>query len=128
MQISFSPLRTDMRLNLSRQGDTLVINGEPFDFSAIPEGATLPQAAVACDWLASDIERVEGVLRLALRLPHGARAGQATLFPVPMLVTEDGEVALPEYELPPPPENPDAERPDADGADDMSAVAGEMRQ
>ncbi|ULB10742.1 hypothetical protein ORIO_12595 [Cereibacter azotoformans] len=95
MHIKFAPQRRDDALTLARSGDTLTINGETLDLSAIPEGATLPREAVACEWLASDIERIGGVLHLTLILPHGADAPQEVLFPAPVLVEPDGPIALP---------------------------------
>jgi hypothetical protein len=100
MKISFSPVRSDQRLVLERRGDVLVFNGDALDLSGIPEGATLPQAAAGCDWIASDIERRGGILHLTLILPHGAQAAEATLFPAPITVTGDGPVTLPDYALP----------------------------
>ena len=98
MQITLTPQRRDDRLSLVRSGDVLTINGEAFDFAAIPEGCTLPRDAVACDWLASDIPRIGGQLYLTLILPHGADAPQATLSPAALTLTGDGPVALPPYE------------------------------
>lgn len=100
MKISLSPVRLDKELTLSRNGDVLEINGEAFDFSGIPEGASLPPGAVSCDWLASDIERINGVLHLTLILPHGANAPQETTYPAPLEVTEDGPIELPPYDAP----------------------------
>lgn len=99
MKLTFSPMRRDDRLTLGKTGDTLTINGEAFDFSGIPEGATLPRDAVACEWLVSDIERVSGDLHLTLILPHGADAPQGALFPVPIIVTGDGSIDLPAHSL-----------------------------
>lgn len=99
MQISFSPMRRDDRLSLSVAGDILTINGEAFDFSALPEGATLPRGAVSSDWLASDIDRVNGELHLTVIAPHGANAPQSTLFPQPVTALE-GAVPVPEPEQP----------------------------
>lgn len=98
MKLSLSPIRYDIPLVLERQGETLILNGAALDLSVIPEGATLPRAAVACDWLISDIHRVDGVLQLTLRLPHGPKAPQATLYPALITVTKDGPIALPPYE------------------------------
>ncbi|HEX9857223.1 MAG TPA: hypothetical protein VGA75_02635 [Paracoccaceae bacterium] len=98
MRISFTPMRQDTPLTLARRGDVLVVNGVDYDFSGIPEGATLPRDAVAGGWLASDIERVAGVLHLTLILPHGPRAPEATRFPQPVTLTTDGPVALPPYD------------------------------
>ncbi|KAA0913273.1 hypothetical protein FLO80_13380 [Aquicoccus porphyridii] len=99
MKLTFSPMRRDDRLMLCKTGDTLTINGEAFDFSGIPEGATLPRDAVACEWLVSDIERVSGDLHLTLILPHGADASQGALFPVPITVTGDGPIDLPAHSV-----------------------------
>ena len=72
MHITLIPQRRDDRLSLSKSGDLLTVNGEDFELSGIPDGAILPREAVACEWLASDIERIDGVLHLSLILPHGA--------------------------------------------------------
>ena len=95
MQIDFSPMRHDATLCLSRSGDVLTINGAAYDFSPIPEGATLPRAAVACDWLASDVERVDGELRLTLILPHGPDAPRDTLYPARLEQVPDGDIPVP---------------------------------
>ncbi|OWV58337.1 hypothetical protein CDZ98_15060, partial [Mameliella alba] len=47
MQITLSPVRREGRPTLERLGDALVIDGETFDFSGVPEGAQLPAEAVA---------------------------------------------------------------------------------
>ncbi|OWV60001.1 hypothetical protein CDZ98_09135, partial [Mameliella alba] len=47
MQITLSPVRREGRPTFERLGDTLVIDGETFDFSGVPEGAQLPAEAVA---------------------------------------------------------------------------------
>lgn len=108
MHITLIPQRRDDRLRLEKQGETLVINDEPFDLSVIPDGATLPRAAVHCDWLVSDIERRDGTLYLSLILPHGACAPQETLFPAPLILLADGDIALPAHSLPEE-DTPDAE-------------------
>ncbi len=100
MQITLIPQRRDDLLTISKDGDTLIINGEPFDLQAISEGATLPCAAVSCAWLVSDIERLNGVLHLSLILPHGANAPQETLFPATLTISADGAIPLPPHSLP----------------------------
>jgi len=100
MHITLTPMRHNTPLILERVGDTLTFNGEEFDFSPIPEGATLPRDAVECEWLASDITRMDGVLHLTLILPHGANAPEETRFPKPLVLTTDGPVELPAYEEP----------------------------
>lgn len=98
MKITLSPVRLDSRLCLEVHGETLILNGEALDLSVLPEGATLPRDAIECRWLASDIERIDGVLTLTLVLPHGGLAPQETLFPGTITVTQDGPVPLPPYE------------------------------
>lgn len=98
MHITLSPSSRDDRLTLSKSGDTITINGEAFDLSAIPDGATLPRDAVACEWLTLDIERIGGVLHLTLILPHGAHAPHEARFPEPIDAT-DGPIELPAYEV-----------------------------
>jgi len=95
MHITLIPMRRDDALSLARAGDHLIVNGVAFDFSDLPDGATLPQDAVACDWLAGDVERIDGVLHLALILPVGAQAPQEARFPAPLTVSQDGPVSLP---------------------------------
>ncbi|MCR9276320.1 hypothetical protein PVW46_14455 [Mameliella sp. AT18] len=98
MQITLSPVRREGRPTLERLGDALVIDGETFDFSGVPEGAQLPAEAVASDWLAGPVTRIAGELHLALALSHGANAPQETLFPDPVQVASDGAVPLPPYD------------------------------
>lgn len=98
MILTFSPVRMDTPLLVEVEGDTLVLNGEAYDFSPVPEGAILPRAAVDCLWLASDVTRRDGALELTLILPHGARAPLETLHPAPLRVVKAGAVDLPLYE------------------------------
>ncbi|TWI94641.1 hypothetical protein IQ03_03997 [Gemmobacter caeni] len=103
MKISFSPFRSDAALTLSRQGDVLTIDGADLDFGPLPEGAVLPCEAVNCDWLASEVTRIDGVIHLTLLLPHGPIPWPAPLeahavtHPEPILVTTDGSILLPSY-------------------------------
>lgn len=99
MRISLSPQRGLSPLALSRAGDVLTINGEAFDFSGLPDGATLPRESVACEWLVSDVDRVGGVLHFTLLLPHGPNAPEETRFPAPVDVVEDGPIDLPPFDL-----------------------------
>ena len=95
MHITLSPQRRDDSLTVSKQGDTLTINGTAYDFSGITEGATLPASATGCEYLTGDIERISGVLHLTLLLPHGANPSQAACFPAPLINPADGLLELP---------------------------------
>ena len=99
MELKLTSQRRDTPLELIRSGDTLTINGEAFDFSELPGGATLPLEAIQSDWFAGDVHRIDGVLHVTLTLPHGANAPEETRFPAPMTLTGDGPVDLPPYEI-----------------------------
>ena len=99
MQIILSPQRRDARLTLARNGDILTINGQNFDFGPLQEGAVLPPSAVQSDWLAGDITRQGGELIIPVFLPHGANAPHETLFPEPLVVSANGAIELPLYEI-----------------------------
>lgn len=96
MLINFSPIRSDRALEITKTGETLTINGESFDFSQLADGATLPREAINCQWICRDVERINGELIIPILFPHGPNASEAVRFPVPITVTEDGPVALPE--------------------------------
>jgi hypothetical protein len=100
MKITLSPQRREDSLQVIKQGDTLTINGTSYDFSVVPDGATLPKDAVDCPWLTSDVERIEGVLHLTLLIPHGPNAPEGTRFPAPLVNPTDGVLELPPYNTP----------------------------
>ena len=95
MQITLHPLRSEGSLTLLRAGDQLTINGAVFDFSVLPEGASLPADAVDSPWIAGPVRREGGALELALYLPHGAAAPEAMRFPATISDPADGPVPLP---------------------------------
>ena len=94
MQIKLNPQRREDTLTVVKQGDTLIVNGLEYDFSSIPEGATLPADAIDSDLFSGPVERINGELVLTLTLPHGPNPSQAVAFPEPITV-EDGKVELP---------------------------------
>ena len=95
MHISFSPMRRDDTLEVSKTGDVLTINGATYDFSPLPDGGMLPREAVDCEWLASDVERIDGEIHLTLILPHGPNPPPEAAFPDPITVSTDGPITLP---------------------------------
>lgn len=95
MLIKLSPIRDDRTLEVSKVGDALTINGESFDFSQLPEGATLPNEAIGCEWIVSDGHRVNGQIELTILLPHGTDASESARFPTPIIQTTDDKVVLP---------------------------------
>lgn len=95
MLINLSPIRDDRTLEVSKVGDALTINGIPYDFTQLPDGATLPNEAIGCEWIVSDVHRVNGQIELTILLPHGADASHEARFPQPINMTNDGQVVLP---------------------------------
>ena len=95
MLINFSPIRSDRALEISKSADTLTINGVPYDFSQLPNGGTLPREAIGCEFIVSDVNRVNGEIELTILLPHGANASHEARFPEPINMTNDGQVVLP---------------------------------
>lgn len=97
MQIIFHPTRSDTPMTVARAGDVLTIDGTAFDFGLVPEGATLPRAAIDCPMIAGDVTREHGVLRVPLLLPHAADAPDTTRFPDPLVLDQDGPIVLPAF-------------------------------
>jgi hypothetical protein len=95
MLINLSPQRRDDILTISKTGDTLTINGVSYDFSQLPNGATLPREAIDCEWIVSDVNRINGEIELTILLPHGANASHEARFPEPIIKNDDGQVVLP---------------------------------
>ena len=95
MHITLIPQRRDDSLTVIKQGDTLTINGIAYDFSVIPDGATLPASAVDCEYITGNVERINGVLHISLILPHGPNPSQAVAFPAPIINPADGVLELP---------------------------------
>lgn len=95
MKINLSPDRHAPALTASLAGDVLTLNGEPFDFTQLPEGATLPAEAIDSEWITGPVSRINGELHLTLRLPHGPNPSRAVAFPEPIHVAQDGPILLP---------------------------------
>jgi hypothetical protein len=96
MKITLYTVRRDSQLTVGKQGDTLPINGIAYDFSVIPDGATLPASAVDCKFITGNIERINGVLHIPLILPHGPNPSQEVAFPAPIINPPDGILELPQ--------------------------------
>lgn len=96
MHITLSPRRSDDLIAISKQGDTLTINGEILDFSVIPEGAILPASAVSGGYFTGNITRTGGELSLTLTAPHSKDPSPAAAFPEPLNDVQDGVLELPQ--------------------------------
>lgn len=95
MKITLSPTVRTTFLAVEKIGESLIINGEVFDFSVIPDGATLPREAINCEFIAADVERIGGQLYITLLLPITSDASEAARFPDPIINPADGLLELP---------------------------------
>ena len=96
IKTNFSPVRSDEQTTAELNGLVLTVNGEAFELSDIPDGATVQHPVIQnCTRTGDDYE-------LTVTLTHGPNAPEATRFPEPVIVT-DAEWAL-EYTYEPEPE------------------------
>ena len=95
MHIHLSPQVRDERITVLKTGDALTVNGQTFDFTPLPEGAVLPAASVACEYIVSDVTRTGGHVVLTLLLPIAWDAPHEACFPQPLIDPQDGPLALP---------------------------------
>lgn len=95
MRISLCPVRRDEKLSVVKAGELLTINGDEIDLSTLPEGASLPAAAVSNPWMIGDVQRIGGELHLSLLLPHGPNPSAEVAFPATLNNPPDGEINLP---------------------------------
>ncbi len=95
MRINLSPQRRDGSLTVSVSGDVLTVNGEAFDFSPLPEGATLPYGSIESEWFTGPVARTGGQIEVTLLLPHKSNASSNVNFPEPIVTTGNGPVSLP---------------------------------
>lgn len=101
MIIKLSPSQMDTELTASVSGDTITLNGDVIDFSQLKDDEILPSTAIASEWVAGDVRRMNGDIHLTLVLPHGSSAPYATRYPVaftePMEI-KSGIIPLPIYD------------------------------
>lgn len=109
MKINLSPMRCEQALSLSKSGRVLNINGENFDFSQMNDGDTLPSSAINSEWFVGDVRQESGEIEITLMLPLPANFSAEQLFPIPLVITADGPVALPQpLPIPEPAVEPEA--------------------
>ncbi len=90
MIITFSPIRDASTLEIVRQGTLLILNGVAFDLETLVDST--PDDVHFVGPVTRD---TEGRLRVMLRLPHGADAPQARLYPADIIDPPEGPVQLP---------------------------------
>jgi hypothetical protein len=104
MRITLWPDLVDWPIKASVSGDVIKINGENVDLSGIPEGYRLPGAAVGNKWFVESdyVERVDGELRVTIRLPVQWDSPEELRNPATPLVLSvfNGQVSFPDTSPP----------------------------
>lgn len=90
MNIKLVPVRMDEVVVYEKRDDSIIVDGEIFDFSKVGEGDTLPQAAIMSTRFVGDIDRINGELTLSLVLPLPWNYSQEQAFPLPLYDVKDG--------------------------------------
>lgn len=98
MIINLRPVQMDETLVVSKLGDILTINGEQYDFSALPNGATIEEGSIPCPWIVRDVDRIDGQIVLTLLMPFRGLPPRHVRFPAPIIDPPDGEIVLPTSE------------------------------
>ena len=97
MQISFSPQRSDKQLTLSKQGNVLIVGGDPLDFTDLPDGGEYPSEAIHNEFVVGGVKRLDGEIHITVMLPYSnSDAPTSVTFPEPIQIIMDGDIELPE--------------------------------
>lgn len=94
MRINLTPIVTDKLLSVSKRGDALVINGEAYDFSSLPEGATIPAGVIPCPLIFGPVDRLGGRIVLTILLPCRYDSSHERLHSPPIIDPPDGVIAF----------------------------------
>ncbi|CAB4326606.1 hypothetical protein [Brucella sp. 191011898] len=96
-RISFTPQYRGDHLALSKIGDVLTVNGDPLDFSDLPEGGEYPADAIDNPFVRGGVKRTEGIIHITLLLPYSnLNPSQVIAFPSPIMIENDGDIPLPD--------------------------------
>lgn len=95
MIIKLLPQRRDDALVAVRSGNILLVNGEPFDFSPMDDGDTLPRTAIQSEWFAGDVNKINGKLTLTLLFPNPWNYSHEQAFPADLVDVPNGPVEFP---------------------------------
>jgi len=83
IKINFSPVRADEKTTASILGTVLTLNGQVYDLSELPDGATAQHPVLG------EVRRNANIYELSMPLNHGANAPELTRFPEPVEITEN---------------------------------------
>jgi len=94
LTIKFSPIRSDVgQLTASLAGKVLTVDGIAYDLNLVPDGASVEHDVL------KELTRTGDDFELTLTLPHGAKAPEETRFPQPVMVTVDGDIDVPIFDV-----------------------------
>jgi len=91
LKINFSPQRNDKIVSVIKLGDILTVDGIMYNFNLINDGDTLPMEAVECEWIDSDVERINGEIELTLVRTY-IEDTHENCFPEPIFDASDGVI------------------------------------
>lgn len=95
MNINIVTSITTERASFEKRGDSLIINGDEFDFSPLLEGERIPMNAIQSDFMAGAVERHNGVLIIPIRLPISELLADTVGIPGDIIDAPDGLLDLP---------------------------------
>ena len=95
MLVTLLPVRMEQSLTASREGSVLVLNDAAVDL------ASYDAAAAPNSWIVGQPFEEAGLWHVSLILPHGGEAPDVTRFPAPLLLTGNGPLDLPPYNVAP---------------------------
>lgn len=100
--IKFTPQSSDAKLEMSKTGETLTINGVDADFSDMPDGADYPAESIESDFVLGGISKVDGVVHMTIIMPyiHTDDIPESVSYPSGVFVEQDGRISLPTDILP----------------------------
>lgn len=101
-KINFTPQVSDAKLEMSKSGEALIINGVDVDFSDMPDGADYPAEAIESDFVSGGISKVDGVVHMTIIMPyiHTDDIPESVSYPSGVFVEQDGRISLPTDILP----------------------------
>jgi len=91
MNIYFMPQCGYGEQRVVKDGDSLSINGELFDFSSLKDGETLPSSAIECDHVVGSVSRVNGEVEVAI-ISIYSEADTSNINKKPMVNAPDGVI------------------------------------
>lgn len=94
-KINLSPQFSYTTLSIKKAGNSLTINGTPYDFSSLNDGDEIPADAISDPSIVGKITKDNGIIKITILMPYSdPDAEESVLFPEPIILDEDGEVSF----------------------------------